>query len=186
MWERLCQMTQFKHLTVPGAQQVVGKWVIGILFLNSLEERWHLPHLHLSLLTLPLLCAEHTVLHRVEAQTDWAPQQTKAQRGGVSGPRLHRQPQRKIKEQALELILGASHPRWASWGQWCQVGVIQQLGALQNLGTGPQQGQEPGARALRGSPAGAEVAAGAASWARVMLVPGKPGGTRLLRPRGVL
>lgn len=29
-------------------------------------------------------------------------------------------------------------------------------------------------------PAGVEVAARAASWAHVMLVPGKPGGTRLL------
>lgn len=139
--------------------------VVGILLLNSLKEKAFFSPPSVSLLALPLLWAWHMALHMVETQTGFARSRgtaagDKTQRGRVTGSRWHREHQRKIKGQALELSLGtpfASRPRcgflgssWQQVRQWCQIGVIQQLGGT----AGPGDPRKPSAGAESRSQSG--------------------------------
>lgn len=107
----------------------------------------------------------------------------------MTGPRLHREHQRKIKGQVLDLSLGTwvpPIPGIASWGDSAAGGAmvpdrsgLVAVGGGHTAGPG-DPGKSPAGTGSASSPAGVEVVTGAASWAHVLLGLGKLGGTRLL------
>lgn len=150
--------------------------VVGVLLLNPLRKRRRLP-------PLPPTSA----LGPAQSCTE---QKLKGHSSRVCKPREgeelapgYKAHQGRRKGQTPEPSLGtpcASHPREGF------LGAVMPDRSRPAAG-GPAEPGDPGkpsagagsrSQSPRGLPDGAEVAAGAASWARVELVPGKPGSAR--------